>query len=114
MEQKKVKGIEELRSKMNLAELHISRFPRHSKTFVIDYANHYFEGDYGMCLNHIVNTFRGMTPIGYEELQAEIDELRGTVELLKQHLDKPKEDKKLRTMQQRIDAKKEGIENGKV
>ena len=57
-------------------EFHISRFPKSSKTFVVDYANQVFEGDYGMCLHHIVNTFRGMMPVGFNDIQEQIDELR--------------------------------------
>lgn len=71
---------EEIQNKMNTEELHISRIPRRDKRFFIDYAKDYFCGDYGMALKHVLDVFRGMSPVGYEELQEQIDELKSRLE----------------------------------
>jgi len=95
MEQKK-QFVEEIKGKIDKS-IHIARVPKHTKTWFIDYANDYFEGDYGHCLKHVTDTFRGMTPIGYEELQVQVDELRNELELVKGLLNKKetKEDVKI-------------------
>jgi len=96
-------GIEQIRNKMNLLELHISRVPRHSKQWFVDFANDYFEGDYGCCLKHIIDTFRGMTPVGYDELQGQVTDLQNELNLVKELIKQP--DKKQETGNEKLSMK---------
>lgn len=79
-------------------EIHIKRVPRHAKRWFIDYANDKFEGDYGMLLKHIIDMYRGMTPVGYDEIQAQITELRSELEMVKGLMSKPEEEKNVKVM----------------
>jgi len=112
MEEKKPKGFEEIRDKMDLLELHIKRIPRHTKRWFVDYSNDQFEGDYGMCLKHVVDMYRGMTPVGYDELQSQINQLQVEIDTLKSNMiddiNKEQEQNKPRTMGQKIEQMKKG------
>jgi spore coat protein CotH len=99
---------QELAEREEAAEAYSGEYEQH----FVDYANDYFEGDYGQCLKHIIDSFRGMTPIGYEELQEQITQLQDEIDNIKSGLDKPKqEEQKRKTMSQRIEELKQ---NGKV
>jgi len=77
------KFVEEIKNKMNTKDLHISRIPIHTKRWFTDYANDYFCGDYGLCLKHVIDSFRGMTPIGYDEVNQRIDMIVSEIEQMK-------------------------------
>ena len=77
MEEKK-KFVEEIKDKYG-KDLHMSRVPRHTRTWFLDYANDYHEGDYGACFKKIVDTFRGMTPVGYEEFEEQLNEQQAMI-----------------------------------
>jgi len=57
----------------------MDRVPSIEAKWFMDYSHSYFCGDYGMCFKHIIDNFRGMTPVGYEELQEQIDELKSRI-----------------------------------
>jgi len=87
--------VNSLKNRIDNEELHMSRIPRRTKRWFTDYADDYFCGDYGMCFKHICNSFRGMSPIGYDELADELDALK---QRLNESEVKPEQDKKIRTM----------------
>ena len=74
---------EQIKAKTSVQEIHISRVPKEIRTWFIDYSHSHFCGDYGLCLKHVIDTFRGMTPVGYYELESQLNELRIEMEGLK-------------------------------
>lgn len=81
MEQEEMK--KSIMEKTSVNDIHISRVPKNIKRWFIDYAHDKFCGDYGLCLKHVVDMYRGMTPVGYDELQGQIDELKLEIDQLK-------------------------------
>jgi len=104
MEQKQT--LEQVKKRINKDVFPIARIPPHTKQWIIDYANSKFCGDRGMCIAYVVETFRGMTPVGYTELQVQVDELRIELELIKQTLiNQQGKEEKPKTMGQRIEQR---------
>ena len=79
--EEKNKTIEQLKNRLdNKNKIHVDGVPRMDRVpsrtcrWFMDYAQDYFCSDYGLCFKHIIDTFRGMTPVGYDELQMQINE----------------------------------------
>lgn len=80
------KIVEQIKNKMSTVDIPgvpMSRVPRRCRVWFIDYAKDYFCDDRGLCFKHICDTFRGMTPVGYYELQQQIEVLSNELNMVK-------------------------------
>lgn len=79
-------------------DIAITHVPQRALIWFQDYSDGHFDGQRGQCLKHIIDTYRGMTPVGYDELQIQVTELQNELEIVKGLLNQPKDEQKYKTM----------------
>ena len=72
----------------------INRIPPKKKKWFIEFAKKEFCDDRGMALGHLIDAYTGILASGVEHIEIVMNELANEVELIKQQLNKPKEEEK--------------------
>ena len=82
--------MEGIKEKMNRG-LTINRIPNKSYTEFVTLAKEEFCFDYGLCLKHLLDVYKGFMPLEDEEVLARFEQLEQKIEVLEQKNEKKRE-----------------------